>query len=242
MLRRIWSQMYARKSVFSFNIRQCGCHQYFIQKVPGEPHHRWANCHTITSVRYAWDFKVPQELFFQQKRCFWGVDVAFNRVDEERVRLAGPDRAAAEWVLRNGGAIKWTTSSNQLKDYNLLPSTQFEIYKLEELDLSSTDVIGIGFEHLKDLHHVKKIKIHDVKTLGDDGLSYLSYVADTLTTLEISHCPMVTEKGLEHLVSLKKLKTLILHNLLEIRNLDAVISKLRQQMPGVTITTDHPQP
>ena len=70
------------------------------------------------------------------------------RVDEERVRLAGPDRAAAEWVLRNGGAIKWTTSSNHLNDYNMLPTTQFENYKLEEIDLTGTDVIGIGFEHL----------------------------------------------------------------------------------------------
>lgn len=64
------------------------------------------------------------------------------------MKLAGPDRAAAEWVLRNGGAIKWTTSASKLADYNLLPTTQFEHYKLEEIDLTATDVIGLGFAHL----------------------------------------------------------------------------------------------
>ena len=54
----------------------------------------------------------------------------------------------------------------------------------------------------EDLHHVKKIKLHGVKTTGDDGLSYLSYVTDSLTDLEISSCPMITEKGLAHLVLL----------------------------------------
>ena len=92
---------------------------------------------TIVSVKYKALFYFTHDFFFVS--C---------RVDEERVRLAGPDRAAAEWVLRNGGAIKWTTSSNHLNDYNMLPTTQFENYKLEEIDLTGTDVIGIGFEHL----------------------------------------------------------------------------------------------
>ncbi|KAK3727589.1 hypothetical protein RRG08_009810 [Elysia crispata] len=183
-------------------------------------------------------FATPHKLPHHEKRCFWGVDVAFNRVDEERVRLAGPDRAAAEWVLRNGGAIKWTTTSNRLDDYNMLPTTQFENYKLEEIDLSGTDVIGLGFEHLKDLHHLKKIKLHGVKTMGDDGLSHLPYVANTLTTLEISQCPMVTEKGLEHLVLLKKLKTLVLYDLIEVRDMDAAVAKLGQKMPGLNIIKD----
>ncbi|GFO27437.1 ATP synthase subunit s, mitochondrial [Plakobranchus ocellatus] len=180
------------------------------------------------------------ELLQNQKRFFWGVDVAFNRVDEERVRLAGPDRAAAEWVLRNGGTIKWTTSSNHLNDYNMLPSTQFENYKLEEIDLTATDVIGIGFEHLRDLHYLKKIKLHGCRTVGDDGLSHLSFVADTLTDFEISRCPMITEKGLNHILSLKQLKVLVLYDLMEIRNLDTVVANLRKQMPGVAIKTKDP--
>ncbi|GFR88030.1 ATP synthase subunit s, mitochondrial [Elysia marginata] len=240
MFRKILPQTYARKVLISAKTSQCGSHQYCVWRYHhGVSQYRLASSLKLTTLKNM--FNRPQELILNQKRCFWGVDVAFNRVDEERVRLAGPDRAAAEWVLRNGGAIKWTTSSNHLNDYNFLPTTQFENYKLEEIDLTATDVIGIGFEHLKDLQHVKKIKISGVKTMGDDGLSHLHNVKDTLTTLEISHCPMVTEKGLEHLVSLKKLKTLVLYDLMEIRNIDAAAAKLHLNMPGVNIVTENPE-
>ena len=94
------------------------------------------------------------------------------RVDEERVRLAGPDRAAAEWVLRNGGAIKWTTTSNRLDDYNMLPTTQFENYKLEEIDLSGTDVIGLGFEHLSNFPNLLSFLISAHISVLPDFLTF----------------------------------------------------------------------
>ncbi|XP_059162279.1 ATP synthase subunit s, mitochondrial-like isoform X2 [Physella acuta] len=119
-----------------------------------------------------------------QKREFWGIDVAFNKVDEERVKLAGPDRAAAEWILRNGGSIKWTMSSNHLNDYNLLPTTSFEDYKIEEIDLTATDVINMGFEHLNNLQHVKKIRLHGCRCISDEALGLLVHVKDTLVHLE----------------------------------------------------------
>lgn len=72
----------------------------------------------------------------------------YYRVDEERVKLAGPDRAAAEWILRNEGAIRWKNAEKPLKNYNFLPSTDFENYKIEDIDLTATSVIGLGFEHL----------------------------------------------------------------------------------------------
>jgi H+-transporting ATP synthase F0 complex subunit s len=180
------------------------------------------------------EWLIPQRF---ERRWFWGIDVAFNKVDEERVRLAGPDRAAAEWVLKNGGSIKWTTSSNQLADYNLLPSTGFESYKLEEIDLTATDVIGLGFEHLKDLQDLRKVTLHGVRTIGDDALEHLKYVEDTLEYLDISRCPMITEKGLSVLTEFKKLKHLIIYNLIEIKNLEAVVNSLKKAMPWCTIDT-----
>uniref|UniRef100_A0A0B6YAV9 Uncharacterized protein n=1 Tax=Arion vulgaris TaxID=1028688 RepID=A0A0B6YAV9_9EUPU len=181
----------------------------------------------------------PQK-FTEQQRWFWGIDVAFNKVDEERVKLAGPDRAAAEWVLKNGGSIKWTTSANKLADYNLLPSTNFESYKLEEIDLTATDVIGLGFEHLKDLNHLKKIKLHGVRTVGDDGLQHMQYVQDTLEYLDVSRCAMITEKGLNILPKFKKLKQLVIYDLIEIKKLDDVVISLKQAMPWCEFYTSEP--
>ena len=62
--------------------------------------------------------------------------------------MAGADRACAEWVLRNGGSIKWKDSATYLTDYNLLPRTDFHNYHVEGIDLTGTDVIDMGFRHL----------------------------------------------------------------------------------------------
>ncbi|CAL1541622.1 unnamed protein product [Lymnaea stagnalis] len=178
-----------------------------------------------------------QALSVYQERTFWGIDVAFNKVDEERVKLAGADRAAAEWVLRNGGSIKWSTSSTQLSDFNLLPSTEFENYKLEEIDLTATDVISLGFEHLKNLEDVKKIKIHSCRSVSDDSLECLAYVGSTLKFLEISNCPNITDKGLDHLIQLKKLEHLVLYDLPAVPSLTQTVSRLQKSMPWCKIDT-----
>ncbi|CAG5130586.1 unnamed protein product, partial [Candidula unifasciata] len=207
-------------------------------------HTRLLRCLASRSNKLSPTVLSPHRLHLQfvyQTRQFWGVDVAFNKVDEERVKLAGPDRAAAEWVLRNGGAIKWTTSTKKLADYNMLPSTDFEHYKLEEIDLTATDVIGLGFAHLKDLKHLKKVVMHGVRSAGDDALAYLHHVQDTLEHLEISRCPMITEKGLlKHLSEMKKLRHLVIYDLIEIRNLQAVVDSLQKAMPWCTIDTTNP--
>ncbi|KAH9514532.1 ATP synthase subunit s, mitochondrial [Bulinus truncatus] len=179
-----------------------------------------------------------QLLFNESKRSFWGITVAFNQVDEERVKLAGPDRAAAEWVLRNEGAIQWADSNTQLNDYNLLPRTDFEAYKLEELDLSNTKVIGLGFDHLKGLKHVRKIKLHNCLTIMDDALERLEYVKESLEHLEITSCPMITDAGLNHLTKLIKLKTLILHNLEDVPDLTKTVNRLKISMPWCNIKSE----
>ncbi|KAK0054855.1 ATP synthase subunit s mitochondrial [Biomphalaria pfeifferi] len=172
----------------------------------------------------------PQH-FYLSCRSFWGVTVAFNQVDEERVKLAGPDRAAAEWVLRNEGSIKWTTSPAHLNDYNMLPRSDFEEYKLEEIDLSNTKVIDLGFEHLKNLKHLRKVKLYKCVSIMDDALKNLQHVKDTLENLEIIDCPMITEAGLTHLIKLRNLKVLILSALEAVPDLNKSVNRLKSSMP-----------
>lgn len=41
-------------------------------------------------------------------RHFWGwFNSIFNMVDANRIEEVGPDRAAAEWLLRCGAKVKW---------------------------------------------------------------------------------------------------------------------------------------
>lgn len=67
------------------------------------------------------------------------------RVDHSRVAAVGPDRAAAEWVLRLGGSVKFTDMEYWNTDYNRLPSGGV---KLEQIDGSGMSITSNGLEHL----------------------------------------------------------------------------------------------
>ncbi len=68
-----------------------------------------------------------------------------HRVDHSRVAAVGPDRAAAEWVLRLGGTVKFTDIDHWNSDYNRLPSGAI---KLEQIDGSEASITSNGLEHL----------------------------------------------------------------------------------------------
>lgn len=79
---------------------------------------------------------------YKKKMCF--------RVDEERVKEVGPDRACAEWLLRSGARVKWMGMEYWQTDYNSLPPSNFDRYKIEEIDATGSSVMGIGFPHLSE--------------------------------------------------------------------------------------------
>lgn len=82
------------------------------------------------------------------RRNFWEyVNMMFNNPDLERIRKFGPDRACAEWVLRNGGAVVWANHQKQT-DYNLLPSEEQGVTQLLEIDGTNSSISHYGFPHL----------------------------------------------------------------------------------------------
>ena len=76
------------------------------------------------------------------------VKIIISRVDEDRVKQVGPDRACAEWLLRCGAGVKWKGLDHYEKEYNSLPGSGFDKYKIEVIDASKSAVMGIGFPHL----------------------------------------------------------------------------------------------
>lgn len=71
----------------------------------------------------------------------------FNKPDPERLKKIGPDRACAEWVLRNGGKVVWENGKKQ-SDYNLLPPDEQRMPKLLEIDGTDSSISHYGFPHL----------------------------------------------------------------------------------------------
>lgn len=70
------------------------------------------------------------------------------RINHSRVAAVGPDRAAAEWVLRLGGSVKFTDFDYWNLDYNRLPSGGRDKLKLEQIDGTGTSITPNGLEHL----------------------------------------------------------------------------------------------
>ena len=69
----------------------------------------------------------------------------------------GPDRACAEWLLKNGAAVKWATSERYLKDYNALPLSGIRELKIQEVDATDAAIMEIGFPYFNGLEHFEKL-------------------------------------------------------------------------------------
>lgn len=172
-----------------------------------------------------------------KRTLFHWINLQFNAVDDERVKQVGPDRTCAEWILRNGGKVKWVDGVEYEVDYNNLPKEEIPV-RLQEIDASGSSIMTNGFEHLKGCKHISKIILHECNYLENSALKELHHVKDSLLSLQVSKCGNITEPGLLHLISLQKLRTLIIFGLPYIKERVKVLDTLRNDMKQCNITFD----
>lgn len=67
------------------------------------------------------------------------------RVDRNRIEAIGSERAAAEWILRLGGSVKFKEFEHWNSDYNRIPSGHLQ---LDSIDATGLAVTSNGLEHL----------------------------------------------------------------------------------------------
>ncbi|XP_064292178.1 ATP synthase subunit s, mitochondrial isoform X2 [Plodia interpunctella] len=161
----------------------------------------------------------------------------FNKPDPKRIELVGPDRACAEWVLRNGGKVVWE-GGRKLADYNSLPSEEEGVPQLVEIDGSDSSISHYGFPHLSGCTKLKKIILHNDNYIDDRAIKGLSYGKSTLTHVQVSKCGSVTDTGVREIKILDKLETLVLFDLQGVTNLDECKQFLQLQLPKCKIQDD----
>ncbi|XP_071832809.1 ATP synthase subunit s, mitochondrial-like isoform X3 [Apostichopus japonicus] len=172
----------------------------------------------------------------QSKRHLFGMlNAVFNKVDPARIREVGPDRAASEWLLRCGAAVKFSGFEKWNEDYNLLPTGKKGKFRIEEVDATDSSIMHIGFEHFQNLDHLRALKLHHCTYLTDICLSKLVYLKDSLRDLQISSCGDITDAGLVHLHRLHKLQTLFLCDLPAVKDMDKVLGILGGELPSCEI-------
>lgn len=172
-------------------------------------------------------------------RNVWGyVDIAFNRVDTERLKTVGPDRMCAEWIIKNGGAVRFASKPKVIyKEYDMLSEGNSYSSKLKEIDATDACIMKIGFEHLKGCTAIDKIILNRCKHLEHDALSGLHYVKETLKELQVTSCYNFRDAGILSLKSLENLKELIIYDLPYVANLDQVKNELKEALPHCNIIT-----
>ncbi|MFH4980290.1 hypothetical protein AB6A40_006999 [Gnathostoma spinigerum] len=173
-----------------------------------------------------------------------GLLEGFNYYDRARVKEVGADRAAAEWIVRCEGEIKFDKFKKYISDYNKLiketadidprvPSEQVHLVSINACDASIT---GYGCRHFAGLHHLIDVRFIRCRNLHDYGLEYMcDAVAKSLKYLQIESCPRITEFGLEHLTKLTNLESLILHDLHRVHGQDDVRKLLNSALPKCNI-------
>lgn len=169
------------------------------------------------------------------QRNIWGyVAIAFNRVDSDRLSLVGPNRTCAEWVLKNGGAVRFKNYPTTLfSNYNSLPGDlKLPIF---EIDGSNSSIMDIGFDHLKNCDMIENIKLIKCKYLENGALEKLEHVKKTLKYLEISGCFNINETGLMSLTGLTNLEKLVVNNLPYVKDFDKIKKELKEKLPKCSV-------
>ncbi len=139
----------------------------------------------------------------------------------------GPDRAAAEWLLRCGAAIRWKGGSTKLlKDYNSLPRGDYRRYKIESVDATDSAVMEAGFPHFEGLTELRRIKFRNCKYLTDDSLKFLVLTKiPALEEVEVSDNGTVTDDGVVYLRKMQSLRRLRLKNLPGVEDPETVVRR-----------------
>ncbi|KAH9375984.1 hypothetical protein HPB48_000627 [Haemaphysalis longicornis] len=146
-----------------------------------------------------------------------------RRYDADRIKEIGPDRAAAEWLIRCGASVRWSGAVKFHSDYNTLPATSSAAYKIEEIDATDSSIMEIGFPYLstrlqgcggklarnhifrffaEGLPHLKAINLTRCYYLGDRALQMLQACKESLEKVQVVSCGNVTDKGVTSLSEL----------------------------------------
>ncbi|XP_034940182.1 ATP synthase subunit s, mitochondrial [Chelonus insularis] len=172
----------------------------------------------------------------------------FNQVNKERIAKWGPDLACAEWLMRNGAAVRWLGSSDYVNNYNALfnapSSTSSPLSEVDSkhfisgVDATDSSISQEGFPYFTDCKHIEEVKLVNCKYIGNGALSNLDLLKNSLKYLEIINCPRVTDEGLINLRRLLNLKNLKLSNLPSVEDKLSIEQKLRLSLENCNISID----
>uniref|UniRef100_A0A1B6GLH0 Uncharacterized protein n=1 Tax=Cuerna arida TaxID=1464854 RepID=A0A1B6GLH0_9HEMI len=159
-----------------------------------------------------------------------------ERVSKSRIDQVGPDRACAEWLMRNGAMVRWKGQNQFVNHYDKLPKDDDTgKYRLQEVDATESSISHHGFPHFKNCNYVECIKFDRCSYLEDEALHQLVLVKSSLESLLIFRCGNLTDKGILSIANLLKLRTLEMGDLIEVRDMKKCVKMLQAALPNCNI-------
>ncbi|KAG5206588.1 hypothetical protein JEQ12_018161 [Ovis aries] len=163
------------------------------------------------------------------------------RVDHDRIRDVGPDRAASEWLLRCGAMVRYHGQERWQKDYNHLPTGPLDKYKIQAIDATDSCIMSIGFDHMEGLQYVEKIRLCKCHYIEDgclERLSQLENLQKSMLEMEIISCGNVTDKGIIALHHFRNLKYLFLSDLPGVKEKEKIVQAFKTSLPSLELKLD----
>ncbi|XP_014254588.1 ATP synthase subunit s, mitochondrial isoform X1 [Cimex lectularius] len=173
-----------------------------------------------------------------KREFFASLNFIFNRVSAERVKEVGPDRACAEWLMKNGAFIRWIGNSDFVGHYNSLPLDPKLTgnYNIEEVKADQASISHHGFDHFKGCKHIRIMTLHDCWFVDNMAIAKLRFLKDSLTCLTITNCQEITDEGLLKISNLVNLQDFTFGNMMNLKNPDKIASDIREAIPGCIVT------
>ncbi|KAM9842437.1 ATP synthase subunit s, mitochondrial isoform 2-T2 [Aulostomus maculatus] len=162
-------------------------------------------------------------------------------VDYDRIKTVGPDRAAAEWLLRCGAKVRFEGFDRWHHDYNELPTGPLGRFKIQGIDAAESCIMFKGFDYLDGLKNVEEIKFNKCIYIEDTCLEKLSSVENlkqSLYMMEVVSCGNVTDKGIISLHQLRNLEYLFLRDLPGVKDKQMTSDKLQTALPRLDLVMD----
>lgn len=177
----------------------------------------------------------------QRRHIFFGLfRHAFNDVDRDRLRAVGPDRLCAEWMLKNGGAVRLGFRQDPIVDYNDLPPDTHPIEVLQ-LDATRSSVTAAGLSHLRGCNHINRMVLNDCPLLENGAMEKLQVIVSSLQVLQVSNCPGIKDSGLLQVGELSNLRKLCCFNLVNVKDIEYVEQQIINKLPYCQILRESEQ-
>ncbi|XP_070577901.1 distal membrane-arm assembly complex protein 2-like [Ptychodera flava] len=162
-----------------------------------------------------------------------------NALIEKRVEYWGTELAAAHWLIyHNNAAIQFTNGDWYMKNRKgqyYLPREKVKGEYIVAIDATASLITYDGLDNIICLKHLKFLSLKESPHIDDFCLAKLYHFADTLTHLNISGCPQISERGLATLHHLRNLERLNMKNLPKVENPELAALMLEDVLPRLKL-------